>query len=163
MSVGERYAIRAIAGEEVKFHKLTPYDRAEILRTLKKQRRAEMLEDLKTAGASPDQTYGELRQFDAKPYGHGEFLDYVDTSEGRLDVLKMALRASLNGSTEEKLRQFTPTMQEELELVAELCGIQLRATENSGDSAEAYGERSESSDPPMGGMAEDTYQTPKMK
>jgi hypothetical protein len=116
-TVGHKTVDVEIDGEKLSFPKLTPYDRADILRELKRARRLELIETLKLTGADKTEMFGELSRFDSEGYGEHHFRDYVVTLEGRADVFRRSWK---------KLgRDDAPNVPQdgELELVGFLCGI----------------------------------------
>jgi hypothetical protein len=116
-TIGQKTIDVEIFGEKLSFPKLTPYDRADILRDLKKSRRAELIETLKLTGADKTEMFGELTRFDAEGYGEHHFRDYVVTLEGRADVIRRSWK-KIGRNDEPDIPQ-----DGELDLVGFLCGI----------------------------------------
>jgi hypothetical protein len=150
-TIGEITVKRTIGGESVSFLKLTPYDRAAILRDLKKRDRDNMLADLKAVGADKGEMLAELRDMDARVYGEPEFIGLVNTADGQVAVLDIAMRDIDPAKRETLRRNMVMSGSETLRLVAELCNLEV-------------GGRAEGDDPnplsPAKDTTPDTYQTP---
>ncbi len=116
---------RTVGGVEFKFAKLTPRDRAGILRQLKSHRKVMLREHLKEAGLSPAQVFTELEMFEDRVYGQKEFIDYVNSADGPAEIAADAFRkkngADLPAGTIEALE----AERELFPLVAELCNLAL--------------------------------------
>lgn len=119
-TVGLKFVPLDIDGEHWEFPKLTPYDRAGLMRELKKARRTELLETLKLTGADKAELFGELQRFDADGYREGHFLDYILTAEGRAEVIRRSLAKAGRDCDPPAI-----PLDGELSLVAALCGVQL--------------------------------------
>jgi hypothetical protein len=149
MSVGERTITRPIGGKDYQFKKLTPYDRVEILRKLKAQKRESLLADLKAVGAEKEEMLGELRALDEVQYGEREFIGYVNSLDGRLAIIERSMVCGESERQEIRDAMSDPAF-DPLILAAELCNLSLTAPD------EAYGE--DSPNPPT--AEPETYQTP---
>jgi hypothetical protein len=123
--IGETHLEETIGGDVVKFRKLTPWDRQAILKKLKQQRRAALLQDLRDVQADKGEMLAELRDFDEKPLEEFDFIRHFDTPDGKVDVFEAALseyeearRAAIRGG-------MVLSSHDTVKLAAKLCNIQL--------------------------------------
>ncbi|HYF33826.1 MAG TPA: hypothetical protein VD994_00940 [Prosthecobacter sp.] len=157
MPVGQRYVVVNIDGEDKKFHKMTPYDRMEVMEAQKKIARAEI--EAGCAKLPAEQAFVELANFDKAFLRSDVIGDYIRSAAGRLDTYRRALEKSYSKEQAETiLRAFTPTEDEELALTFELWGIALPKEEPKKEEKDetAYGEEGPNPQKP----AEETYTPP---
>jgi hypothetical protein len=128
------YVTRKIGDAEVKFARFTPRDRATILSDLRKQRKADLVENAKIAGLDTPALFNELAAFDDRPaYGSEEFVAYVNTEAGRLDVVERALVKQ--GATKEAAQAMPLADDDVFSLVLEICNLTRTPTPTGDGSA----------------------------
>ena len=152
MSVGERTITRSIGGKDCTFHKINVYDRIEILRKYKAQKRESLLADLKAVGADKGEMLIELRDLDETQYGDREVIACINTLESRMSIIE---RLIVGDEAEKKMvvEALRDPDFDSLRLAADLCNLSVGSPEPD-DSA--YGE--DSPNPPA--AEPETYQTP---
>lgn len=157
--VGQRHVIRDIDGAEVKFHKMTPYDRMEVAERLRVEKRAKLLAELKEAGATPQELMGEAQQFDNSVNSSLLIFEFIRQPVGCVETFLRALKATNGIDAESILKKFTPDADEEFSLALELWGMKLEPTKpaTSEEDTDSYG-----SNKPANPQKpeEDSYSTP---
>lgn len=120
-----------------KFGKLTVRDRARILSKLKAEKRAVVVRNLAESGITDSSMrYTELERFDAGIWGTPEFIDYINTPDGQIDVLTVAAGkyAETDKAADEVVDKLAISAGETMRLVASLCGLEVvRPEESSAD------------------------------
>jgi hypothetical protein len=97
MSVGKPFIERPLEdGSVLKFRKLTPYDRAEVIERDRSRRRKKLLANLKDAGADKGEIVASLNEFEKdederQKKNLGLFIDIFNTPAGKADVIDLAL------------------------------------------------------------------------
>lgn len=84
-----------VLGVDRTFVYLNTYNKAQIIREMRAQAKAKMLDNLKTAGASPEQIAVDLNAFDADP--PSDWIDFVTEYEGMTYALQLSLDKSYPG------------------------------------------------------------------
>lgn len=110
----------------ITFGKLTARDRAAILNQQKAKRKAELSANLDAAGIGGEEKFNELEAFDLTPRGLDDFVNYVNTMDGQLDVLLRGIRKGRPEATEAEVDDLPLTTGETMELAAEIAGLTLR-------------------------------------
>lgn len=143
---------------EYRFRKLTPYDRAELLRRERSRQRAVAIQNLRDSGADKDEMFASLRDFEAKPATAEDFIDLFNSVIGKAEIIDLSLmELSMAGPGQpawkyredaEAARDFANAMPggDLVELAAGLCNISL---EPADEKVEVYGEGSDPN-PPTG-------------
>jgi hypothetical protein len=121
----ESFLMRRLNGAEVRFGKLTPRDRAEILRRLKAERKAKLVANLQTAGIDKEQVLVELESFDDSAWGQCRWLDYLNTIEGQEEVVRTAWAKHNTGDPANALDAIEAADGGLLPLAAALCNLRL--------------------------------------
>lgn len=159
-NAGIRFVEREIGGRIVRFRKLTTYDRADILRQVKRQKRQSLLEDLKAPGADKSEMLGELRAFDEQAFGENEFVAFVNTLDGQTVVLDKASDELSEEERQRLRRELLIAPGEALALAAELCNLVVGTASDNADpkapDTSTYGEGTANPTPPE----PETYSTP---
>lgn len=75
-------------GTSARFGKLSVTDRSALLRKYKAEQKAETAENVKNL--PPDQAYVELREFTSLIWGARKWLEYVNSFDGQMEVLRTA-------------------------------------------------------------------------
>ncbi len=139
MALGERFVTRQQGETELKFRKLEPYDRAEILRRDKSRRRDELRAEMKAGGADLPTVIATMREFNAEKPGRMDFIDLFNSDEGKADIFDLAVcdisfatpgvPSWARSADAENLSAAITAMdyKDQNELAAELCGVALSA------------------------------------
>jgi hypothetical protein len=130
----EPFLRRRLAGADVCFGKLTPRDRAGILRRLKAQRKATLVMNLQTAGIDKEQVLVELENFDDRPWGQGRWLDYLNTIEGQEETVRLAWSKQNSGDPAGALDAIEAADGGLLPLAAALCNLRLAPADGPEES-----------------------------
>lgn len=164
MTISKRYIDVEIDGAPVKFHKMTPYDRAEIAESMQKRMRPQLEANLAAAKATPEQLMAELERFDAEFPFRPIMRIHIVTAAGQLDVFRRALKADHSPEkVEEILKKLTLDEDEAEKLAMELCGLKplpvpQEQPPKEGEDNSAYGEDGPKPNPQE--PAEESYSTP---
>jgi hypothetical protein len=156
--IGKATITRATEEGEIRFRKITVYERARLLELLEKRRRAKLLENLRDAGATKEEILGELEGLETP--GEKDWLAWLNLPEGKAEIILSALRAEYGEGAEEKLSNFTPSFEEELNLVAELVGMPIQSEQPSTNEALTYSQEGEPAGAAHPLEAAETYSTP---
>src|SRR2546423_4597992 len=167
MTISKRYIeVEIDEGDKRKFHKLTPYDRAEIADALHKKMRIQLEKNLELSKATPEQLMAELERFDTEFPFRPIMRLHIATEAGQLDVFLRALRVIYGTVAESIVKQFSPDEDESYKLAEALCGLKAlppptpptdpTAEKKPDEDNSAYGEV-EPVNPPK--PAEDSYPT----
>lgn len=159
MPVGVRFIEQDIDGSPVKFHKMTPYDRMEVIEKCRKEWWGQREDRLKRAEAKPDQLYTEQEAFDEEFRRRDVILDYIREPAGRVETFMRSLKYSLSeDAAKEALKKFTPDEDGEFALAVQLWGIKLKPIEppKSAEDNSSYGDPETNPQKPE----EESYQTP---
>lgn len=129
------YVERTIGDSVRKFGKLTPRDRASVLRNLRQRRKNALIANLGEAGIPNEQRFAELEAFDDAPlYGEDRFIEYINTPEGQDEIHLMGLKKypADNPDPEMILGQWiTADRDDGLKLAADICSLTLAKPEES--------------------------------
>jgi hypothetical protein len=121
----EPFLTRRIDGADVRFGKLTPRDRAAILRRLKAERKSKLVGNLQTAGIDKEQMLVELENFDDVSWGQSRWLDYLNTIEGQEETVRTAWAKQNSGDFAAALDGVEAADGGLLPLAAALCNLRL--------------------------------------
>ncbi len=91
MSAGCPSVVRKYENQDIILRKLTPYDRAELLRREKARQRASLLQSLRDVQAEKGESITTLRDFDSQMLGSSDFLNLFDSLAGKADVFDLVL------------------------------------------------------------------------
>jgi len=133
----ESFLIRRLNGQDIRFGKLTPRDRAGVLRRLKSERKATLVANLQTAGLDKEQVLVELESFDDRPWGQGRWLDYLNTIEGQEEAVRIAWAKHNSGDPAAALDAVEAAEGGLLPLAAALCNLRLTAPASPSPAPEA--------------------------
>lgn len=116
------YVTREVAGQTVKFGKLTPRERSVILRRLKDERKAKLREHME--GLPPEQRFTELEAFEDETWGNDKWIGYLNTPEGQADVLTLAYQKHQTaGNVDAALDAVEQADGDLILLIGEVCNI----------------------------------------
>ena len=130
---------RRVADADVLFGRLTPRDRAGILREIKSRRKEILLANLMAAGIEKEQILVELEHFDDQPWGQRHWLDYLNTIEGQEHAVRASWGKCNSGDPVAVLDAIEVADGGLMPLTAEVCN--LRITRMPPANAEAPRER----------------------
>ena len=119
------FVIRDIKGVAVRFGKLSPRDRAEILRQVKAQRKELLLANLQSAGIDKEQVLVELEHFDDRPWGQAQWLDYLNTIQGQEEAVRTGYARCNAGDAAAVIDAIESADGSLLALAAELCNLRV--------------------------------------
>ena len=129
----EPFLTRLVNGADIVFGKLTPRDRAGILRRLKAERKATLICNLQMAGIDKEQVLIELENFDDASWGQGRWLDYLNTIEGQEESVRIAWSKQNSGDPAAALDAIEAADGGLLPLAAALCNLRLAPAEAPGE------------------------------
>src|SRR5437868_3733699 len=102
------YITYPIGDTETKFQKLSIDDIFnKILPADRKQRKTAMVENLKLAGVTGSEAYGELQGFDEEVPTFDDFIRYANTPQGQLHIVTHAY-----GAANPEAKTFSPSIDE---------------------------------------------------
>lgn len=125
-------------GKLVRFRKMTPYDRSEVVRKYSLVRaadRAALKRDLADASAPKEEMIATLQDFDSRTKSMTAFNDAIDTPDGRKDLFDLSLCSMTLAGPSNPKWELTPdhaaaveylgTLSSETsaDLAAELCNL----------------------------------------
>lgn len=143
----ESFLTRRIDGVDIRFGKLTPRDRAGILRRLKAERKTALVENLQTACIDKEQMLIELENFDDSAWGQGRWLDHLNTIEGQEEAVRIAWEKHNSGDPASALDAIEAADGGLLPLAAALCNLRL-APADGGDDGSGDGSAADGPFPP---------------
>jgi hypothetical protein len=116
-----------VDGKTVKMTEISVYDRAAILKKMKLAMKAETRQNAKDAGLDADQVFTELAEFDkrAKEFGDNEFVEYIMTDEGKVDVFEAALRPNV-GDDSPAIAKRVKFKNDEFLVLCGLCNLRIK-------------------------------------
>jgi hypothetical protein len=132
----EPFLTRRLNGVDVRFGKLTPRDRAAILRRLKAERKAKLVGNLQTAGIGKEQALVELENFDDSSWGQSRWLDHLNTIEGQEEAVRTAWTKHNSGDPAAVLDAIEAADGGLLPLAAALCNLRLSPVNAPADAPE---------------------------
>jgi len=130
----EPFMTRRLNGVDNRFGKLTPRDRAAILRRLKAERKETLVGNLQTAGIDKEQMLIELENFDDSPWGQSRWLDHLNTIEGQEEAVRTAWAKQNSGDPAAALDAIEAADGGLLPLAAALCNLRLSPVNAPADS-----------------------------
>lgn len=84
------YIVKKVGDREIKLGKISPRDRAEMLRRLKATAREKIVANLKTSELPGERVYTELDDFDQQPWGFRQFMAHVNSEDGEYEICEIA-------------------------------------------------------------------------
>jgi hypothetical protein len=160
MTIGKRYIEVEVDGELRAFHKLTPYDRADIAEKMRGQMREKL--EANISSLTDEQKAVERDRFDTEFPFRPIMRMHIATDAGQVDVLLRALQKDNSPEkSREILQKFTLDEEETFRLTEGLCGLKpLPQTPNEhADDNSTYGDPP-GAEPNPQKPEEDSYQTP---
>lgn len=115
------YATREVAGKTVKFGKITPRERAIILRRLKDERKAKLREHMD--GLPPEQKFTELEAFEDEVWGNDKWIKYLNTPDGQAEVLGMSYAKHQSDDCTATLDAVEQADEGLIMLIGEVCNV----------------------------------------
>jgi len=116
-----------IGSETVKFGKLSPLDRAKLLRQYKMAQREDLKSSLTDSGLPAEQAYIEYRTFDSQIWGAVKWVQYVNESDGAAEVLRASLLKHYEPAHVDKiLDKFVLSETDELRLLCDVSRLAFR-------------------------------------
>ena len=106
-----------VAGVDREFGFLNTYDKGEFVREWRKQRKAKLLENLKTANADPETVAQSLEAFDDDP---PDFVEWLKHDDGKFFVCRLSLRKKYPNDVETILQNLDLSGDEFYELTLSL-------------------------------------------
>lgn len=110
---------------EHSFAKLSPRDRQQLLAPVKAARRVLLKVNLAEGGIAGAEYVNELDAFDQSVWGDTEFFDFLQSLDGRVEILSLAATKADPAKAVGALDGLTLTLDEDFRLAAKLVGITL--------------------------------------
>lgn len=126
-----------IDGKSYPLHELTVYDRADLMALDRKARKALLVENLKTAGVSPEDFFQTLQAFDSRRAKELDWIDFVNCVESEPDIFARSLEKSAPGQGKDLVAKLALAGDDILRLKAQITGLSIVTPEATSTAAPA--------------------------
>ncbi len=116
---------KTIDGKEYKFAKMSVRERAAIEEKLILDKRAKIEANLKSAGVSGVDAYGELAAFDDEPQAMALFYKWFNSAKGQSEIIHNAAEKVAKGSGDAAVNAMPANGMDMIQLAADICGVNL--------------------------------------